>query len=112
MLTIEHFRGRDGIEIDQPSGTIFTLRGGKIARMQSFWERENALGRRRAVGVVGSTALDEKQRSLRSASAAVELQYGMELDPVRRNSGLAVKDVEEANSGERGGALQLMERRR
>ena len=43
VLTIEHFRGRDGIEIDQPCGTLFTLRGGKIARMQSFWERENAL---------------------------------------------------------------------
>ena len=42
VLTIEHFRGRNGIEIDQPSGTIFTLRGGKIARMQSFWERKNA----------------------------------------------------------------------
>ena len=43
VLTIEHFRGRDGIEIEQPSGTIFTLRDGKIARMQSFWERETAL---------------------------------------------------------------------
>jgi ketosteroid isomerase-like protein len=43
VLTIEHFRGRDGIEIEQPGGTIFTLRDGKIARMQSFWERANAL---------------------------------------------------------------------
>jgi ketosteroid isomerase-like protein len=43
VLTIEHFRGRDGIEFDQPCGTIFTLRGGKITRMQSFWERETAL---------------------------------------------------------------------
>ncbi len=43
VLTVEHFRGRDGIEIDQPCGTIFTLSGGKIARMQSFWERKNAL---------------------------------------------------------------------
>ena len=42
-LSIEHFRGRDGIEVEQPCGTIFTLRGGKIARMQSFWTREKAL---------------------------------------------------------------------
>jgi ketosteroid isomerase-like protein len=43
VLSIERFRGRDGIEIDQPCGTIFTFRDGKIARMQSFWDRENAL---------------------------------------------------------------------
>jgi ketosteroid isomerase-like protein len=43
LLSIEHFRGRDGIEIDQPCGTIYTLRDGKVVRMQSFWERENAL---------------------------------------------------------------------
>ena len=43
LLTIEHFRGRDGIEIDQPSAAVFTVRGGKIARMQAFWERETAL---------------------------------------------------------------------
>ena len=42
-LTIERFQGRDGIAIDQPCGTIFTLRGGKIVRLQSFWERKNAL---------------------------------------------------------------------
>jgi ketosteroid isomerase-like protein len=43
LLSIEHFRGRDGMEIDQPCGTIFTFRNGKVVRMQSFWERENAL---------------------------------------------------------------------
>ena len=43
VLSVEHFRGRDGIEIDQPAGGIFTLRGGKIVRMQSFWERATAL---------------------------------------------------------------------
>lgn len=48
LLSIEHFRGRDGIELAQPCGTLFTLRSGKIARMQSFWERENAL---RAAGL-------------------------------------------------------------
>ena len=43
MLSIEHFRGRDGIEISQPCGSIYTLRAGKIVRLQSFWERDNAL---------------------------------------------------------------------
>ncbi len=41
-LTVEHFRGRDGIEIEQPCGSLFTLRNGKIIRMQVFWERESA----------------------------------------------------------------------
>ena len=43
LLSIDHFRGRDGIEIVQPSGTVFTLRAGKVIRMQAFWERRNAL---------------------------------------------------------------------
>lgn len=43
LLSIEHFRGRDGIEIAQPCGTIFTLRDRKVIRMQPFWDRENAL---------------------------------------------------------------------
>jgi len=43
LLSIEHFQGRDGIEITQPCGTIFTLRAGKITRMQSFWEQTTAL---------------------------------------------------------------------
>jgi ketosteroid isomerase-like protein len=42
LLSIEHFRGRDGIVVDQPCGTIFTLTDGRIVRMQSFWERKNA----------------------------------------------------------------------
>jgi len=42
-LGINHFRGRGGIEVDQPSATLFTLREGKVTRMQSFWERDNAL---------------------------------------------------------------------
>jgi ketosteroid isomerase-like protein len=43
LLSVEHFRGRNGIEITQPSGTLFTLRDAKVVRMQSFWERESAL---------------------------------------------------------------------
>lgn len=48
VLTREHFRGRDGIEVTQPCGNLFTLRNMKIVRMQSFWERETAL---RAAGL-------------------------------------------------------------
>ena len=43
VLSIEHFRGRDGIEVDQSGGAIFTLRDGKIVHLQSFWERASAL---------------------------------------------------------------------
>ena len=43
VLSVEHFRGRDGLEITQPCGSIYTVRNGKIVRLQSFWERENAL---------------------------------------------------------------------
>ena len=48
LLSRDHFRGRDGIKITQSSGTVFTLREGKVVRMQAFWERENAL---RAAGL-------------------------------------------------------------
>lgn len=43
LLSIEHFKGRDGLEIAQPSGSVYTFRDGKIVRLQAFWERENAL---------------------------------------------------------------------
>ena len=42
-LSVDHFRGRDGIEIHQPSATLFTLREGKVTRMQAFWERKTGL---------------------------------------------------------------------
>jgi ketosteroid isomerase-like protein len=42
VLTIEHFRGRDGIEITQPSGVVLTFRDGKIVRMEAFWEQSTA----------------------------------------------------------------------
>lgn len=40
---MDHFRGRDGLEVVQPCGTLFTVRDGKVVRMQPFWERSNAL---------------------------------------------------------------------
>ena len=43
VLTMEHFRGRDGIEISQPCGNLLTFRDGKISRVQAFWEQANAL---------------------------------------------------------------------
>ena len=42
-LSVEHFRGRDGIELDAPAAAIFTLRDGKIVRWQAFWDRQKAL---------------------------------------------------------------------
>jgi ketosteroid isomerase-like protein len=43
MLSIEHLRGREGVEFAQPGATIFTFRKGKVVRMQSFWDRDDAL---------------------------------------------------------------------
>ena len=43
LFTIEHFRGRDGMALDQPCTTIVTLRDGKITRFRPFWDREQAL---------------------------------------------------------------------
>jgi ketosteroid isomerase-like protein len=43
LLSVERFRGRDGVEVAQPSGSIFTLRQGKIVFWEAFWNRETAL---------------------------------------------------------------------
>jgi ketosteroid isomerase-like protein len=43
LFTIEHFRGRDGMKLDQPCGTILTMRDGKIARLRPFWDRAQAI---------------------------------------------------------------------
>ncbi len=43
LLSVERFQGRDGIQVAQPAGTIFTLRHGKIVLWQAFWDRETAL---------------------------------------------------------------------
>ncbi len=42
LLSVERFRGRDGIEVAQPAGTIFTLHRGKVVRWEAFWNRETA----------------------------------------------------------------------
>jgi ketosteroid isomerase-like protein len=43
LATIEHVRGRDGIELEAPFAAVFTLRDGKIVRWQAFWDRQKAL---------------------------------------------------------------------
>lgn len=42
-LTIEHLRGRDGIEFAQGCGAIYTFCEGRIIRLRPFWERAKAL---------------------------------------------------------------------
>lgn len=42
MLSVERFRSRDGLEVSQPCGQIFTVRAGKVLRWQAFWEPANA----------------------------------------------------------------------
>ncbi len=39
LLSVERFRGRDGIEVAHPAGTIFTVRNGKVVHWQAFWDR-------------------------------------------------------------------------
>ncbi|HEX2128920.1 MAG TPA: nuclear transport factor 2 family protein [Solirubrobacterales bacterium] len=43
LLTIERFRGRDGIELETPFAAVFTLREGKIARWHAYWNKQTAL---------------------------------------------------------------------
>ncbi|MGI8460567.1 MAG: nuclear transport factor 2 family protein [Solirubrobacterales bacterium] len=43
LVSVEHFKGRDGIEVEAPFAAIFTLRDGKIVRWQAFWDRQTAL---------------------------------------------------------------------
>lgn len=42
-LSVEHFIGRDGIEVEAESGSIFTLRDGKLIRWETFWNQQAAL---------------------------------------------------------------------
>jgi hypothetical protein len=43
LLSVEHFRGRDGVDVSAPWGAVLTIRDGKIARWQAFWDRRKAL---------------------------------------------------------------------
>jgi ketosteroid isomerase-like protein len=43
LVSVEHFVGRDGIEVKAPAAAVFTLRDGKIIRWEAFWEKQRAL---------------------------------------------------------------------
>jgi ketosteroid isomerase-like protein len=43
LVTTEHFKGRDGIEVEAPFAAVFTLRDGKLFRWQAFWDKQKAL---------------------------------------------------------------------
>lgn len=41
--SVERVKGRDGIELEAPFASLFTLQGGKIVRWQAFWDKDRAL---------------------------------------------------------------------
>jgi ketosteroid isomerase-like protein len=43
VFSHERMRGRDDIEIEQDSWSLFTFKGDKILRWESYWSRSNAL---------------------------------------------------------------------
>jgi ketosteroid isomerase-like protein len=43
VLSVERFKGRDGMAIDAPFAAIVTVREGKIVEWQAFWDRGSAL---------------------------------------------------------------------
>ena len=43
VLSVERFKGRDGIAIEAPGAAIFTVRDGKIVDWRAFWDRQSAL---------------------------------------------------------------------
>jgi ketosteroid isomerase-like protein len=43
MITTEHFRGRDGVEVSSPFAGIATVRDGEIVDWRAYWDRASAL---------------------------------------------------------------------
>jgi ketosteroid isomerase-like protein len=43
LITVERFKGRDGIDLEAPFASIFTLRDGRLVRWQGFWNKQRAL---------------------------------------------------------------------
>ena len=43
VFSVERFKGRDGITVDAPGAAIVTVRDGKIAEWQAFWDRQSAI---------------------------------------------------------------------
>jgi ketosteroid isomerase-like protein len=42
LVSVEHFTGRDGIELETPFAAVLTLHRGKIVRWQAFWNERTA----------------------------------------------------------------------
>ncbi len=43
LLHRETLVGRDGIKVEQPCGTVFVLRDGKVLSLNSYWDQSKAL---------------------------------------------------------------------
>jgi ketosteroid isomerase-like protein len=43
VLSVERFKGRDGMAVEAPGAAIFTVREGKIIGWQAFWDKQTAL---------------------------------------------------------------------
>jgi hypothetical protein len=42
VLSRDHFRGREGVELEQRGGAIFMFDGPKIAGLEAFFDHESA----------------------------------------------------------------------
>ena len=42
VLSRDHFRGREGVELEQKGGAVFTFDGPQIARFETFFDHETA----------------------------------------------------------------------
>jgi ketosteroid isomerase-like protein len=43
VIVVNHFLGRDGIELESPGGNVITLRDRKIVRWAAYWTPQSAL---------------------------------------------------------------------
>jgi ketosteroid isomerase-like protein len=43
LVSVEHFTGRDDIELQAPSASVFTVRDGKVICWEAFWDKGSAL---------------------------------------------------------------------
>jgi len=43
LVSVERFKGRNGIELEAPFAAIFTVRDGKISHWHAFWDKQKAL---------------------------------------------------------------------
>ena len=43
LVSVEHFVGRDGMEVNAPFAGVVTFRDGRVIRWQAFWDKARAL---------------------------------------------------------------------